>query len=68
MFNQLGNATTTIHVKKQEINKYRGIFKENRSVYRVATDAALLKFDLAELLPCENKVIYLDGDIIVKKT
>lgn len=32
----------------------------------VATPAALLKFKLAELLPNCDKVLYLDGDIVVK--
>ena len=33
----------------------------------VATPAALLKFSLGELLPDLDKVLYLDGDILVRK-
>ena len=34
----------------------------------VATPAALLKFSLGELLPDLDKVLYLDGDILVRKS
>ncbi len=40
-------------------------FSVGESRYRVATKAALLKFSLPELLPELDRVLYLDGDIIV---
>lgn len=51
---------------KQQGNKYDTAFIEQESKYRVATTAALFKFDIAELLQKEEKAIYLDGDIIVQ--
>lgn len=41
-------------------------FTVTESRYRVATKAALLKFYLPRLLPELDRVLYLDGDIIVR--
>ena len=42
-------------------------FPVTESRYRVATKAALLKFYLPRLLPELDRVLYLDGDIIVRR-
>ena len=42
-------------------------FSVQESRYRVATKAALLKFYLPALLPDLDRVLYLDGDIIVRR-
>ncbi|MBR0354608.1 MAG: glycosyltransferase family 8 protein [Oscillospiraceae bacterium] len=42
-------------------------FSVTESRYRVATKAALLKFYLPALLPDWDRVLYLDGDIIVRR-
>ena len=42
-------------------------FTVKESRYRVATKAALLKFYLPALLPELDRVLYLDGDIIVRR-
>lgn len=42
-------------------------FSVKESRYRVATKAALLKFYLPALLPDLDRVLYLDGDIIVRR-
>ncbi|KZX12196.1 glycosyltransferase family 8 protein [Methanobrevibacter curvatus] len=41
------------------------VFKEKALC--VATKAALLKFEIPNIFPSEDKILYLDGDIIVKK-
>lgn len=51
-------------INVENCKKYKDLEKKDFPV----TTAALLKFDLANLLPCSvNKVLYLDGDIIVQK-
>ncbi|WP_051650244.1 glycosyltransferase [Selenomonas sp. AB3002] len=45
---------------------YRDLHKFNPHSYCVASTAALLKFSLPQLLSSLDKVIYLDGDLIVR--
>jgi len=47
--------------------KYIGLHDSNTSRYMNATPAALAKFDLPELIPNEEKIIYLDGDMIIRQ-
>ena len=49
---------------KEDLEQYKCV---NTGVYLVATKAALLKFNLPEILSEEEKVIFLDGDVIVRK-
>lgn len=51
-----------IHVISVSLKKFEGIRK---SFY--ITPAACLKFDLPNLIPQYNKVLYLDGDILIQK-
>lgn len=55
-----------VTVVQAEVNETLRCRSEADSVYRVATKAALLKFEIARLLS-EDKAIYLDGDIIVRQ-
>lgn len=61
----MSSETVRISVLQQNVSRQLSQQTESDSIYRVATKAALLKFDIAELLKNEDKVIYLDGDIIV---
>lgn len=45
----------------------RGIHKYQKDSYCVASESALLKFKIDYLLENEDKVLYLDGDILVRK-
>ena len=45
--------------------KYDSLHKDSNSIYLVASNAALLKFDIPQIVRNYDKVIYLDGDIIV---
>lgn len=49
------------------VDKYLNIHTFDPKKHCVASISALLKFDLPNLLPKLDKVLYLDGDIIVKK-
>lgn len=51
-----------IHVISVSLKKFEGIRK---SFY--ITPAACLKFDLPNLIPQHEKVLYLDGDILIQK-
>lgn len=51
-----------IHVISVSLRKFEGIRK---SFY--ITPAACLKFDLPNLIPQYDKVLYLDGDILIQK-
>lgn len=54
-----------VKIKRVSLEKYRDI-QNSKSGYLAATKAALLKFDLPNIID-EDKVLYLDGDIIVRK-
>jgi len=45
----------------------KGLHNYKNGGYCVASESALLKFKIPNLLKEEDKVLYLDGDIIVKK-
>lgn len=62
----LGKAGTAVHVVRGDDAFPADRFRLSDSRYRVATKAALLKFFLPELLPELDRVLYLDGDIIVR--
>ncbi|MBE6444181.1 MAG: hypothetical protein E7020_05910 [Alphaproteobacteria bacterium] len=57
-----------ITVIQADVNKIKNIHKynvEGQGKYLSASEAALLKFDLPNILADYEKVIYLDGDVIV---
>lgn len=57
------NCKVVIHCVDEK--KYEHVFSEINQKTHV-TPTALLKFELANLLPDVDEVLYLDGDIIVK--
>ena len=63
----LSNSKINFNFIHESSDKYSHLHKFREDVPCVATTAALLKFDLPQLLPHLDKVLYLDGDIIVKK-
>ncbi len=63
---QLAGDGLEIRMVRAGIEKYRGLHQDAPQAIRVASTAALLKFDLPQLLPDVDKVLYLDGDLIVR--
>lgn len=66
LFKNLETKDVKISVTGASVSKYEGIHKQTRNSYCVATTAALLKFDLPNILKNSDRVLYLDGDIIVR--
>ncbi|MDR0911843.1 MAG: hypothetical protein LBM96_04480 [Methanobrevibacter sp.] len=60
------NKTTKINFITVPSNEFKKLdeFKKNKAC---ASISALLKFKIPDLIPTEDKIIYLDGDILVKK-
>ena len=56
-----------IIIRQVAINKYSMYEKTIQRTMSNVSTAALLKFDLPSIVKDEDKLLYLDGDIIVKK-
>ena len=56
-----------IVIRQAAINKYSMFEKTIRQTMSNVSTAALLKFDLPSIVKEENKLLYLDGDILVKQ-
>lgn len=67
LFLSLVDEKTSIDIKHVSAEKYRKIHINKPGSPCVATVAALLKFDLPLILSEIDKVLYLDGDLIVRK-
>lgn len=65
IFRQIENDGIKISVIQSTAKKYEGLHTRTDGIYMVATHAALLKFDIPELLKNYDKALYLDGDIII---
>lgn len=63
----LGREDVSVRIVRGDACFTEGDFAVTESRYRVATKAALLKFYLPRLLPELDRVLYLDGDIIVRR-
>lgn len=55
-----------ISINKASMNELQGLHNYDDSKFLAATETALLKFKLPELLSSIDKVLYLDGDILVR--
>ncbi len=62
-FFEFRECQADIHVISVSLKKFEGIC--SKSLY--ITPAACLKFDLPNLIPQHEKVLYLDGDILIQK-
>lgn len=65
-FKQFNHDNVSIRIIKASLTKFEGIHKKQKNSVCVASEAALLKFELPNLLKRYSKVLYLDGDILVK--
>lgn len=67
VFRKLEDDTFKVKLVRGDMSRFDDLHNDKSSVsYISATKAALLKFDLPNLLPLEDKVLYLDGDIVVR--
>lgn len=64
---KLESQTIKFNYIKSSSKKYEHLHRFREGQPCVATTAALLKFDLPQLLSHLEKVLYLDGDILVTK-
>lgn len=67
IFLQFNSSTVHIHIVYQDANLLASLHTFDENSYCVATPAALLKFMLPTLLDSYEKVLYLDGDILVRE-
>lgn len=51
-----------IHIIRASIKKFEGLQK-----HHYVTSVCYLKFDLPDLIPHEEKIIYMDSDVIIQK-
>lgn len=55
-----------IEIVKRDIGQLALLHKGNDQTYLAATSTALFKFELADIFSDLDKILYLDGDIIIK--
>lgn len=61
-FFKLRKSNVDIHIIKTSSEKFKSINK-----FAYVTSTACLKFDLPDLIPNQDKVLYLDSDVIIQK-
>lgn len=64
--NAFGYDNVTVKVVEASLSELEDLHRGGSTQYLAATTAALLKFKLANLFPELDKMLYLDGDIIVR--
>ena len=65
ILNRLNRDNFTIKIIQTSLGELKNLHKQTKKSYCVATESALLKFKIAELIPEIDKVLYLDGDVII---
>ena len=66
-FYKYSSKSIAINIIKSDSIKYKNYHQFDSKKPCCASISALLKFELPNLLPDLDKILYLDGDIIVKK-
>ncbi len=66
LFKTFAVKNVEINIIKENANRFQSLHTFDENAICVASVAALLKFVLPELLN-EDKILYLDGDILVKE-
>jgi lipopolysaccharide biosynthesis glycosyltransferase len=61
-FYEFRGSNTDIHIIKVSLKKFEDVNK-----FMHITSAAYIKFDLPDLIPNQDKVLYLDSDVIIQK-
>lgn len=67
IFHELESENVKIEIVRVLADKYKSLHSDTTGTPCVATVAALFKFELPELLSQLDKVLYLDGDLIVRE-
>lgn len=67
IFHRFDRDDVIIHIIRQDASRFEQLHTFQNGTFCVATPAALLKFVLPELIDKYAKVLYLDGDIIVRE-
>ena len=68
VFNTFNSDTVIISIIEGNMEKLKNLHNsKSKNSYCVATEAALLKFEIPNLIPEYDRIIYLDGDIICRK-
>ena len=67
IFRRFESETVHIHILRQDADRFANLPVFEEDSYCVATPAALLKFVLPELLTDYDRVLYLDGDLLVRE-
>jgi lipopolysaccharide biosynthesis glycosyltransferase len=60
------NQNVSIKIIEATSDRFASLHKHDPKAICVASIAALLKFEIPNLIDCEDKILYLDGDILVK--
>ena len=66
IFESFNSGTVTVNIIGQDASVFANLHTFKDGAFCFATPAALLKFVLTDVIPCE-KVLYLDGDLLVKE-
>jgi lipopolysaccharide biosynthesis glycosyltransferase len=61
-FYEFKESNTDIHIIKASLEKFEGLWEKG-----YITAATYLKFDLPDLIPSHDKLLYLDSDVIIQK-
>lgn len=67
VFQRFNSDSVHIHIIRQDANRFAHLHTFAEGAFCVASVAALLKFVIPELITNTDKVLYLDGDIIVRR-
>lgn len=67
IFKQFESETINIHIIRESAERFANLHTFQEGAFCVATPAALLKFILPELLFDCDRVLYLDGDLLVRE-
>ncbi len=67
VFCALGGENVNVKVVNESATKYANMHQKRKNSACVASTAALLKFDIPNIFDNLDKILYLDGDIIVRK-
>lgn len=65
LFNSFSSSTVLVNVINAELGNLANLHHPSKKSFCVATKAALLKFKIADLIK-EDKILYLDGDLIIR--
>ncbi len=66
LLNSLSSSTVNVYIVQTELKELKDLHVFSSRSYCVATESALLKFKLPSYLSTLSKVLYLDGDIIIR--